>query len=365
MFLSAIWSNLRKPNLETSSSSTPFAHLDLLQEMVIILDHRRSIVFANETARLRFGAGYLGRDFVQLIRNRDCLDMVNNALADGQQSNRAITLDQPIRAIFNVKVSRLPVAVPEQPGVLISLSDISQLQEAEQMRSDFVANVSHELRSPLTAISGFIETLKFSAQDDPDARNRFLDLMAVETERMIRLVADLLSLSKVEARQRLRPQGNVDLRAVINRVRNSLEKLSSDRGTVMEVEAEDFGKTIPGSEDELQQVFQNLLENALKYSSPGTRVTVTIAQLSQAAGISGNAVSVKVCDQGPGIEKHHLARLTERFYRVDSHRSRNQGGTGLGLAIVKHIVQRHRGRLKVESEVGQGSCFTVLLPAEA
>ena len=342
-----------------------FIHFDLLQEMVIILDADRRIVFLNEPARLRFGGGHLERDIVHLIRNGECLGMIKQVLAGGPPLVGTLLMEQPARAVFAIKVAGLRDPGSNKTGALLSLQDISQLQEAEQMRSDFVANVSHELRSPLTAISGFIETLKGAAQSDKQARNRFLDLMEVETERMIRLVADLLSLSKVEARQRVRPQGHADLVSVLGRVTASLEKLATDKGTEIDIKADDSVPKVPGSEDELQQVFQNLLENALKYSSPRSKIQVFVSALPQAAGIAGPAMAIKICDQGPGIEKHHLARLTERFYRVDSHRSRNQGGTGLGLAIVKHIVQRHRGRLKVESELGQGSCFTVFLPIDA
>ena len=227
------------------------------------------------------------------------------------------------------------------------------------MRRDFVANVSHELRTPLTALSGFIETLGGAARDDAAARDRFLAIMAREAGRMNRLVQDLLHLSRVEAAERVRPTTRIDLQKVLATTLGSLRPLADDAGVRLEVEGETGPLPLLADQDQMIQVLSNLIENAVKYGGAGGVVTL---RLTRDALPGGPAIRVDVIDRGEGIDPVHLPRLTERFYRVDGHRSREKGGTGLGLAIVKHIVNRHRGRLRIDSTVGKGSVFSVLLP---
>ena len=207
------------------------------------------------------------------------------------------------------------------------------------------------------------ETLRGPARDDPAASERFLSLMETEAQRMVRLIQDLLSLSKVEANQRIRPEDEVDVVSVVRRLLRTLAGLAEREGKALKLDATTEVAPVTGSDDELTQVFQNLIENAIKYGRADSTVTVRIDWLDKAMGMSGPAVSVTVIDQGEGIPREHIPRLTERFYRVDTHRSRDKGGTGLGLAIVKHIIGRHRGRLQIESEANIGSRFRVLLPA--
>ncbi len=216
---------------------------------------------------------------------------------------------------------------------------------------------------PLTALLGFIETLKGAARDDPAARDRFLSIMAREAERMNRLVRDLLSLSRVEAEERVRPTARIDIVANIHAAVAALRQLSDSAGVTVAVEGEPGPVIVAADADQMTQVFQNLIENGVKYGGAGKRVTVRIAREERDISLRGPAVRIDVIDEGEGIDPIHLPRLTERFYRVDSHRSREQGGTGLGLAIVKHIVNRHRGRFRIESEKGKGSTFSVILPA--
>ncbi|MDO9524769.1 MAG: ATP-binding protein, partial [Gemmobacter sp.] len=248
-------------------------------------------------------------------------------------------------------------------GASIAFEDITEIEQAEEMRRDFVANVSHELRTPLTALVGFIETLRGAARDDPAARSRFLGIMEREAARMNRLVGDLLSLSRVESEERMRPSDPVDITALVRQAAATLRGLCEDAGVSVTVEAPASPVIIPGDADQLTQVLHNLIENAVKYGGSGGRVQICITTEERSAVLRGPAVSVAVQDFGDGIDTIHIARLTERFYRVDSHRSREKGGTGLGLAIVKHIINRHRGRLKIDSTKGQGSRFTMLLPA--
>ena len=186
--------------------------------------------------------------------------------------------------------------------------------------------------------------------------------MDQEASRMVRLISDLLSLSKVEANLRIRPTGTADIVEIINQIKAILNDVAAIEEKQIIIEASAAELNLTGNADELTQVFQNLIENAIKYGKRNSSVRVKINRTKNIPGIDGEAISVEIHDEGEGIEKHHLARLTERFYRVDTHRSRDKGGTGLGLAIVKHIVNHHRGRMHIESEVGVGSTFTVYLP---
>jgi two-component system phosphate regulon sensor histidine kinase PhoR len=232
----------------------------------------------------------------------------------------------------------------------------------DRMRRDFVANVSHELRTPLTSLLGFIETLRGPARNDVSARERFLGIMASEAERMNRLVRDLLHLSRVEAEERVRPSDLVDMAALTRAAASSLRPLADQGKVTLRLQGADQPQMIRADNDQMVQVLNNLIENGIKYGSPpGSELLITLAQES---GPRGPQLRLTVADQGEGIEEVHLPRLTERFYRADGHRSREKGGTGLGLAIVKHIVNRHRGRLIIESTRGKGSQFSVLFPLD-
>lgn len=246
--------------------------------------------------------------------------------------------------------------------IVVVFHDRTALRQIEEMRADFVANASHELRTPLAALSGFIDTLRGSARADAQARDRFLGIMKDQADRMARVIDDLLSLSRIELKAHLHPETNVDLVAIVRQVADALQVLAKDRDVTIALDAAVGPVTVLGDRDELIRVFENLIENALKYGASGKRVNIVLA--CEATGAGGEAVA-SVCDYGPGIAPEHLPRLTERFYRVDVAGSRAQGGTGLGLALVKHILQRHRGRLLIDSTPGQGATFTIRLPLVA
>jgi len=338
--------------------------LNGLAASVFVINGDRQILLINDVGEELFGKGLVGVDFVQAVRNPRCLRAIDKVLKGRRRSDIIITLQNPVRTTYQVSVARLGTEGDNETArAVISLENISHIYEAEQMRSEFVANVSHELRSPLTALNGFIETLKGAAKDDAVARERFLEIMELEAKRMNRLIGDLLSLSKVQADEHVRPEGNVDLIAVINQVLAVVEPLAKQENVSIKLEiAPDFKTRIIGDEDQLQQVFLNLIENAIKYGGGGGKVAILASSKDRAPGIRGPANCIEVVDQGAGIEPLHLPRLTERFYRVDKGRSREKGGTGLGLAIVKHIVARHRGRLQVKSDISKGSSFMVFLP---
>jgi two-component system phosphate regulon sensor histidine kinase PhoR len=247
------------------------------------------------------------------------------------------------------------------PSLLLTFRDLTPIRRVEEMRVDFVANASHELRTPLAALSGFIETLKGPARNDTAARERFLDIMEAQAKRMARLIDDLLSLSRIELAAHVRPQTPVELVPIVRQVVDALQMLARDRGVTVTIDAPKQPLIVSGDRDELTRGLENLIENALKYGASGKRLEITLSRAFHVGGGEESLVAVR--DFGPGIAAEHLPRLTERFYRVDVAESREQGGTGLGLALVKHIMNRHRGRLTIESRPGEGATFTMRLPS--
>jgi two-component system phosphate regulon sensor histidine kinase PhoR len=244
--------------------------------------------------------------------------------------------------------------------LLMTFNDLSPLRRVEEMRADFVANASHELRTPLAALLGFIETLQGPAKDDAIAREKFLTIMQGQATRMARLIDDLLSLSRIELNAHLQPNTPVDLTPIVRQVVDGLQTLARDREVEIKVTAPSEPLIVRGDRDELVRALENLVENALKYGAAGKRVDITLTRALTRAGAPEARITVR--DYGPGIAPEHLPRLTERFYRVDVADSRAQGGTGLGLALVKHVLNRHGGRLAIESTLGQGAGFTMHLP---
>ena len=319
---------------------------------MLVADGTR-VAACNTQAMALLGQGIVGRNPAMAVRAPAVLEAVTDAARGGGPHKVRMTQ----RRDGQDQVFQVTISAQGKGLVLCVFRDVSEEEKAGEMRRDFVANVSHELRTPLTALMGFIETLRHAARDDAAARDMFLGIMEQEAGRMNRLVRDLLQLSQVEANERVRPRDTVAIRPLLEGVISSLRSVAEKTGDTVVLLGD--GATVPGDADQLTQVFTNLVENALKYGALGQEVRVT---LTLEETVRGPAVRVEVADQGEGIDPVHLPRLTERFYRVDSHRSREMGGTGLGLAIVKHIVSRHRGWLKIESEPGEGSRFSVILP---
>lgn len=332
-----------------------------LPDPIFFLDSERRVVRSNAAAHVLTDGDLTGRDIADALREPALLIAIDRAIDGAGAQTVDLSLPVPVQADYIVRVE--PVETPpgpsnpsETPVVLVDLQDVTALRRSEQMRVDFVANVSHELRTPLTSLTGFIETLRGPARDDAAAREKFLDIMQDQSQRMFRLISDLLSLSKIEMDEHSRPSDSVDVRLVLMPLIELLSQKAERAGLRIETDwAEDL-PDIQGDSDQLTQVFQNLLDNAIKYGADGDAVYLS------AYTKDARRVVVDVRDQGPGIPQDHIPRLTERFYRVDAARSRELGGTGLGLAIVKHILNRHRGKLYVNSVPGKGSTFSVHLP---
>lgn len=358
------------------------ALLDAIPEALILTDGERRITRTNAAARRLFGDDIDGRDLAAVLRAPIVLDAVDAAF-DGIDAGAAEEVDfllpGAVARYFSARVVRLPAPTANGDALLIAIFEMTAIRRAEQTRADFVANVSHELRTPLATLVGFIETLRGAAKDDTAARDRFLAIMNEQASRMARLVRDLLSLSRIEENEHSPPTARVEVAPLLAAVGDLLTFQARAKEIELVFDIAPGLPAVIGDADQLAQVFQNLLDNAIKYGRPKTRVRLA-AQLVQpsepaaaprslptGARLVGKLspermIAIAVADEGEGIVRDHISRLTERFYRVDPGRSRQLGGTGLGLAIVKHIVNRHRGALAIDSEPGKGSVFTVYLP---
>src|SRR5579883_2953729 len=331
------------------------AVVDGLPDPLIAVDRQRRIVRTNRAALILLGPTVPDRDLSTALRHPELLAAIDSllAMADGNyigpdQVAVALTLTGTPERDVTAHARRLPRAAADGSLALIVLHDTTALRRAERMRADFVANASHELKTPIAGIMGFIETLRGPAREDANARERFLGIMAEQADRMRRLVDDLLMLSRIEQHEHARPDSEVDVKRVLEGVRDLLQLKASSRKVTLELTIDPALPKVVGDHDELIVVFQNLIDNAIKYTRPSTVVKVSAWPIGQ------DRLAVAVSDEGDGIPAAHLPRLTERFYRVDNARSRQLGGTGLGLAIVKHVLNRHRGRLDIQSSPGKG-----------
>jgi two-component system phosphate regulon sensor histidine kinase PhoR len=349
-------------NQQMLHTFTPLARevFENLPDPLMLLDPAGRVLFANAPMQTVVGVGSEGKHVSAILRTPAVLEAIQRTTQGGEPTNVEFSFRVPVERHFEayaVRVGSNPVVTA------LLLHDVTSLKRSQQMRVDFVANASHELRTPLAAVTGFIETLKGHARDDAAAREKFLDIMSVEANRMRRLIDDLLSLSRIELNEHVPPLGEVSLENVAREAAAALAPLAKADNIAIEINAGPDLPPVTGERDELVQLFQNLIHNAIKYGKPGGHVWVTLAQTQASVGRNAeNAVAVTVRDDGEGIPSDAIPRLTERFYRVDVKRSREKGGTGLGLAIVKHIANRHKGRLHIESRAGEGSAFTVTLP---
>lgn len=332
-----------------------------LPNPVILVGQDDRIAGLNAPARRLIGTDVDGWHYITALRQPAVLDAVEATLKDGGlRTARYLGNDGARDTTWDVTIKGQVLA--DGLTVVLSFEDRTPLEDAGAMRRDFVANVSHEMRTPLTSMMGFIETLRGPARNDPAAQDRFLGIMQHEAERLHRLVEDLLSLSRVEDQERVRPTTRVTLQPLIADVLESLAHVTKVSAVQILCDLPDDPVEILGDRGQLWQVVSNLVENALKYGAKDGTVTIRLTSPAPESTLRQNGVRLSVIDEGDGIPAYHIARLTERFYRVDSHRSREVGGTGLGLAIVKHIIARHRGRLRIDSTQVQGTEFMVILP---
>lgn len=327
------------------------ALLEQLDEGVIIVSAKYNVLYGNKTAIGYFGDKLLDVPIYNLIRNSEVIDAINDSAE--------INISFPYTSSDGIYKLQLSYNhKPGKPGILI-ISNQTEEENFDSIRRDLIANVSHELRSPLTSISGFIETLQ-NEKLSQKQYSKFLDIMSEEANRMDRIISDLLSLSKIEINEFIEPQTKINLMEPILLAKNALELRANELGKEIIIEQKfDIAPMIKADADQIIEVFHNLIDNAIKYSIENSTIKIILEVIDD---INPKQMSVTVENIGTGIGEEHLPRLTERFYRVDKARSRNIGGTGLGLAIVKHILLRHSADLEVSSQVNGKTRFTVLFP---
>jgi two-component system, OmpR family, phosphate regulon sensor histidine kinase PhoR len=348
---------------ESQRTAAARSFIDALPDAALVLDSRRILLAANASAIETLGHVAIGEHIGRTARQPELNAAIDATMTSGQRSMFVIVIKSPTERHLDGAVTKLAGFGngPSSPALFVLLQDISEREALARMRMEFVANASHELRTPLAAVAGFIETLLGPAKDDPAVRDRFLTIMSEQAGRMTRLIDDLLVLSRVEMRAHLIPETVADLNHVATEAVKLATAQANAEGATLQLDLGATDMKLPGDHDELMQAAQNLIQNALKYGRTAGTVTIRTSRERDRRG--GDVLRFSVRDDGPGIAAEHLPRLTERFYRVSTAASREKGGTGLGLAIVKHIAVRHRGRVEVQSTVGQGSTFCLVLPA--
>lgn len=333
------------------------AMFDTFVDPILLLDQQARVLRMNESGQRLFTRQARHARLDAVISDEGLNVAVEQALAGQRPEIVVVSWHDKIERTFNVSVAPLAASkIVDSPRVIVTLHDITELRRSGRLLKDFLTNASHELKTPLASLLGFIETLQGPAKGDAAAHERFLAIMHAQASRMSRLVQDLLSLARIEFNEHVVPSARLDLLPLTRSMIEQLEGKAQERKIELRLHAPDNAlPKIYGDSDQIQQLLQNLIDNAIKYTLENTPVDVTL-------DVQGGQIRLSVQDHGAGIAPQHLSRLTERFYRVDAGRSRSMGGTGLGLSIVKHIINRHRGTLNIESQLGQGSTFTVLLP---
>jgi two-component system phosphate regulon sensor histidine kinase PhoR len=337
--------------------------LDFVKDLVLIFDSRRCLTWMNNSATDVFGKHVTGEDFVKIIRDPRAITTLNKVIEkEGNNLSGYLTIAAPVEQQFEFQVNELSPELREFGQVIILLRDVTAITEANEFRSEFIANLSHELRSPLSSLSGFIETLLGPAKDDDGVRVKFLKLMENEARRMSNLIDDLLSLSKLEAEEHIPPSDSVDINALATSVITVARQRAAVHGMEIHLTAGSDIPEIIGDIDELRRVIRNLVDNAIAYGRENSIIRVSINSVASVYPSNRPGVSLSVYNEGEGIKGEDIPRLTERFFRTDKARSRETGGTGLGLAIVKHAINRHRGDFVIQSTLGKDATFTFSIP---
>ncbi|MDV3253437.1 GHKL domain-containing protein [Devosia sp. BK] len=339
------------------------AFAEALGEACLVLDQRGAVAYRNRAALRQYPNVQPGKVLTLVMRNPDLVSAVDATLRTGMPHSFELHETLPSETWDRVTVA--PIRQPDSDWLseggrhlLVTFQSLTELKRVDAMRTDFIANASHELRTPLASLLGFIDTLLGPAARDAVAREKFLGIMRGQADRMSRLIDDLLSLSRIEMYQHVRPTGSVDLAALLREVREGLQTQAKAAELDVVLTLPEGAVMVTGDRNQLYEVFENLIDNAIKYGADGKTVDVSLVPIER----GGFKHLVSVIDHGPGVEPEHVPRMTERFYRIDAETSRKKKGTGLGLAIVKHIVQRHRGNISIKSRPGEGLRVDVMLP---
>jgi len=328
--------------------------INQLEDIIIILNKFNIITYSNKAAVENFGSNLEGKHIGSEIRIPELLDAIDQNKIDKEIKKIDIELKIPVFKFYKISVVSI-----KSEHTLIIIRDFTEMRKSQNMRSDFIANVSHELRTPLVSLKGFLETITDSAKDDPKSQKKFLEIMKSEADKMEVLIKDLMSLSRIELQEHIRLKDKVDIKEVIENVILLNSKKIHEKKLNVSLNINEKEKFVIGDKEKLSAVFINLLDNAIKYSSNSKSIKIKSSE--NKSGLK-NYTSISVIDEGFGIAPEDIHRITERFFRADNIKKLKIEGTGLGLAITKHILNQHKGELKIISKEGKGSEFIVLLP---
>ncbi len=337
------------------------AVLTSMVEGVLVINEQEKVILANSACAKMFdwsAREMSGRPFWEVLRHRELLDLLKKALQQGSSADTEISIFMPEEKILHAQVSPIRTEEGNSRGVVCVLHDITSIKKLEQLRTEFVANVSHELKTPLTSIKGFVETLLEGALEDQKTARHFLTIIEEHTVKLEQLISELLDLARLESKDASLQFKPLDLRKLVEKARLLYENELRSKNQTLEVLFPKSLSAVIGDEEKLERALGNLVHNAIKFTPAGGKITVEAKE-------EGGRVQLLVSDTGIGISADHLPRIFERFYRVDKSRSRHEGGTGLGLSIVKHIVQAHGGQISVQSQLGKGTTFALTLPKDS
>ena len=325
--------------------------INQIEDLLLIVDKFKNIKFFNNSAKKKFGENNLNKHVATLLRVPDLLQNIDLVLLKKETITMDLELSSPSFQFFKVHLFSGPTSYVDDPdSVVLFLKDLTDIIKAQRFKSDFVANVSHELKTPLVSIKGFLETISGHAKDDLEAQKKFIPIMLEQADRMESLIKDLLSLSRIELEEHIQPQDKVNLKEILSNVEDIHQKNLKSFEFKNNIKDDFF---IKGDHEKLIEVFSNIIDNSIKYSEKNKKIEINCGQGN--GKVIGDSYTVSIKDNGIGIPTEKLPRITERFFRVDAAKSKKVGGTGLGMAIVKHIVNQHRGELEIKSEAQNGT----------
>ena len=341
--------DITNENIEKTNEQVKI--INQIDDLILIVDKFKNIKFFNNSAKKKFGENNLNKHVATLLRVPDLLQNIDLVLLKKETITMDLELSSPSFQFFKVHLFSGPTSYVDDPdSVVLFLKDLTDIIKAQRFKSDFVANVSHELKTPLVSIKGFLETISGHAKDDLEAQKKFIPIMLEQADRMESLIKDLLSLSRIELEEHIQPQDKVNLKEILSNVEDIHQKNLKSFEFKNNIKDDFF---IKGDHEKLIEVFSNIIDNSIKYSEKNKKIEINCGQGN--GKVIGDSYTVSIKDNGIGIPTEQLPRITERFFRVDAAKSKKVGGTGLGMAIVKHIVNQHRGELEIKSETQRGT----------
>ena len=341
-------------NSELGKKDLERLFIDKIEDVIIILNKFNVIIYANKSATNNFGDKLEGKHISVAVRISELLDQIDQHRIDKEIKIINIEIKNPIFKFFKTSISNI-----QSEQILLVFKDFTEVQKSQIIRSDFIANASHNLKTPLVSLKGFLETIEDSAKDDPRSQKKFIEIMKLEASKMEILIEDLMTLSRIEQQEHISINNKVNIKKIIEDVIVLISKRIKEKKISLKVDLDDNQKFVIGDAEKLSTLFLNLIDNAIKFSNPSKTIEIKILKVDE---IFKKYVSISIVDEGIGINEEDIHRITERFFRAENTRKLKIEGTGLGLAIAKHIINQHRGELKITSKIGLGSEFIIRLP---